>query len=60
MQFDHFTSLPGGSLNVGDSFDFTVTYSDGSQDSGTTVNGDRLEWRYILSGRERCTHQSVA
>ncbi|MGA3032869.1 MAG: carboxypeptidase regulatory-like domain-containing protein [Terracidiphilus sp.] len=38
-QFDYYASLPGGTPNVGDSFDFTVTYSDGTQDTGTTVNG---------------------
>lgn len=28
-----------GSPNVGDAYDFTVTYSDGTQDTGSTVNG---------------------
>ena len=38
-QFDYNANLPGGAPNVGDSLDFTVTYSDGSQDTGTAVNG---------------------
>jgi hypothetical protein len=38
-QFAYYTMLPGGTPSVGDSFDFTVTYSDGSQDTGTVVNG---------------------
>ena len=38
-QFEYYTNLPGATPGLGDSFDFTVTYSDGSQDTGTTVNG---------------------
>ena len=38
-QYGYYVNLPGGTPSVGDSFDFTVTYSDGSQDNGTTVNG---------------------
>ncbi len=38
-QFTYSTTLPGGTPSVGDSFDFTVTYSDGTQDNGSTVNG---------------------
>jgi hypothetical protein len=39
LEFNYAAQLPGGTPSVGDSFDFTVTYSDGSQDTGTTVNG---------------------
>jgi hypothetical protein len=38
-QFSYSATLPGGIPALGDSFDFTVTYSDGTQDTGTTVNG---------------------
>jgi hypothetical protein len=38
-EYEYYAFLPGGTPGVGDSFDFTVTYSDGSQDTGTTVNG---------------------
>jgi hypothetical protein len=38
-QFQYYTNIPGGTPSVGDSFDFTVTYSDGTTESGTTVNG---------------------
>ena len=38
-QYQYSIQLPGGTPSVGDSFDFTVIYSDGSQQSGTTVNG---------------------
>jgi len=38
-QFQYSAPVPGGAPGVGDSFDFTVTYSDGSQDNGTIVNG---------------------
>ena len=36
-QFDYSATLSGGAPNVGDTYGFTVTYSDGSQD--TSVNG---------------------
>jgi Putative Ig domain len=39
IQYDYYATLPGGTPSVGDSFDFTVTYSDGTQDTGTAVNG---------------------
>jgi hypothetical protein len=39
QQFDYSATLPGGTPNVGDTYNFTVTYSDGSQDTGSTVNG---------------------
>lgn len=38
-QFSYSATLPGGTPNVGDAYDFTVTYSDGSQDTGSTVSG---------------------
>jgi hypothetical protein len=39
VSFQYFATLPGGTPNVGDTYDFTVTYSDGSQDTGSTING---------------------
>jgi hypothetical protein len=40
-EFGFSASLPGGTPNVGDTYNFTVTYSDGSVDQGSagTVNG---------------------
>ncbi len=43
-QFQYSATLLGGTPNVGDTYDFTVTYSDGSQDTGTTVNGAVTGW----------------
>ena len=43
-QFDYYTNLPGGTPAVGDQYNFTVTYSDGSQDTGSTVNGKVTGW----------------
>jgi hypothetical protein len=42
-QFEYSVSLPG-TPNVGDTYGFTVTYSDGSQDTGTTVTGAVTGW----------------
>jgi hypothetical protein len=42
-QFGYSVSLPG-TPNVEDTYGFTVTYSDGSQDSGTTVTGAVTGW----------------
>ncbi len=38
-QFDFYSSINGVVPTVGDTYTFTVTYSDGSQDTGSTVNG---------------------
>jgi hypothetical protein len=43
-QFQYSSSIPGVTPNVGDTYDFTVTYSDGSHDTGTTVNGAVTGW----------------
>jgi len=43
-QFQYSATLPGGTPNVGDPYNFTVTYSDGTQDTGTTVNGVVTAW----------------
>jgi putative Ig domain-containing protein len=43
-QFQYSVTLPGGTPNVGDKYDFTVTYSDGSQDTGSTVNAAVTGW----------------
>ena len=42
-QFEYSVSLPG-TPNVGDTYGFTVTYSDGSQDTGTTVAAAVTGW----------------
>jgi hypothetical protein len=42
-QFGYQVSVPGAP-NVGDTYDFTVTYSDGSQDTGNTVAGAVTGW----------------
>ena len=39
-QFQYYATLLSGAPHTGDGFDFTVTYSDGSQETGTTVNGE--------------------
>ena len=38
-QFQFYSSIGDAVPNVGDTYNFTVTYSDGSQDTGSTVNG---------------------
>jgi hypothetical protein len=38
-QFNYSSNIGNAVPAVGDSYNFTVTYSDGSQDTGTTVNG---------------------
>jgi hypothetical protein len=38
-QFQYYSSIGGTVPTVGDAYNFTVTYSDGSQDTGSTVNG---------------------
>ena len=38
-QFDYYFTLPGSTPALNDTYGFTVTYSDGSQDTGSTVNG---------------------
>ena len=38
-QFDYYFTLPGGTPALNDTYGFTVTYSDGTQDTGSTVNG---------------------
>jgi hypothetical protein len=38
-EYEYSATPAGGAPNVGDAYGFTVTYSDGSQDTGTTVNG---------------------
>jgi hypothetical protein len=38
-QFDYYFTLPGGTPALTDTYNFTVTYGDGSQDTGSTVNG---------------------
>ena len=43
LQFGYSLSL-SGTPNVGDTYGFTVTYSDGSQDTGTTVAGAVTGW----------------
>jgi hypothetical protein len=42
-EFEYSASVPG-TPNVGDTYGFTVTYSDGSQDTGTTVAGAVTGW----------------
>ena len=42
-QFGYSVSLLG-TPNVGDTYGFTVTYSDGTQDTGTTVTGAVMGW----------------
>ncbi len=42
-QFDYSVTLLG-TPKVGDTYGFTVTYSDGSQDTGTTVTGAVTGW----------------
>jgi hypothetical protein len=42
-QFNYSASLPGAP-NVGDNYGFTVTYSDTTQDTGTTVAGAVTGW----------------
>jgi hypothetical protein len=37
-QFDNYTSIGGVVPTVGDTYNFTVTYSDGSQETGSTVS----------------------
>jgi hypothetical protein len=43
-KFQYSVTLPGGTPKVGDTYDFTVTYSDGSQDTGSTVKGAVTGW----------------
>ena len=43
-QFQYSVTLLGETPNVGDTYGFTVTYSDGSQDTGSTVNGAVTGW----------------
>ncbi len=43
-QLQYSVTLPGGTPKVGDTYDFTVTYSDGSHDSGSTVNAAVTGW----------------
>ena len=43
-QSQYYTTLPGGTPHVGDTYDFTVTYSDGTKDTGTTVTGAVTGW----------------
>ena len=43
-QFEYSISLLGGTPNVGDTYSFTVTYSDGTQYTGTTVTGAVTGW----------------
>jgi len=43
-QLQYSVTLPGGTPKVGDTYDFTVTYSDGSQDTGSTVNAAVTGW----------------
>lgn len=43
-QSQYYTTLPGGTPHVGDTYDFTVTYSDGSKDTGTAVTGAVTGW----------------
>jgi len=43
-QFDYSATLPGGTPAVGDTYDFTVTYADGSQDTGSAVNAAVTGW----------------
>jgi hypothetical protein len=38
-QFDYYTNIGSVVPTVGDTYNFTVTYSDGSQETGSTVNG---------------------
>ena len=44
--FEYFGTLPGGTPNVGDEYDFTVTYGDGSVDQGSAkiINGKVIGW----------------
>jgi hypothetical protein len=37
--FQYSATLPGGAPNVGDKYGFTVTYSDGTVETGSVVNG---------------------
>ncbi len=43
-EFEYSATLPGSTPSVGDAYDFTVTYSDGSQDTGSTINGQVIGW----------------
>jgi hypothetical protein len=45
-QFDYSASLLGSTPNVGDTYSFTVTYSDGSVDQGSagTISGKVVGW----------------
>jgi hypothetical protein len=43
-QFQYSATLPGGAPTVGDAYDFTVTYSDGTVETGSTVNGAVTGW----------------
>jgi hypothetical protein len=43
-QFQYSSAIVGATPTVGDTYDFTVTYSDGTQDTGTTVNGAVTGW----------------
>ena len=43
-KFQYSVTLLGETPNVGDPYGFTVTYSDGTQDTGTTVNGVVTAW----------------
>ena len=38
-QFDYYTNIGTVVPTVGDTYNFTVTYNDGSQETGSTVNG---------------------
>jgi hypothetical protein len=39
QQFQYYSSIGSAVPAIGDTYNFTVTYSDGSQDTGSTVNG---------------------
>ena len=43
-EYQYSASIPGGTPNAGDQYDFTVTYSDGTQDTGGTINGQVTGW----------------
>jgi hypothetical protein len=43
-EYQYSASIPGGAPNAGDQYDFIVTYSDGTQDTGGTINGQVTGW----------------
>ncbi|MGH9606693.1 MAG: beta strand repeat-containing protein, partial [Terracidiphilus sp.] len=44
LKYQYSATIPGGTPAVGDAYGFTVTYSDGSQETGAIVNGAVTGW----------------